>query len=140
MKDRLMTYARFPVSLSHGRRNWLVGTKLSTLGFALKVVSSCSSRGSPEMRADGRLLEEVSRKPAGAYILRALHFSTSGGPYSAAVGKGFPTQARPYPAGPRSSRCPGWEWTGDLQPLFRVCQTRVLKSFRMCLLFIRMTT
>lgn len=63
-----MTYARFPVSLSCARRKWL-GTKLSTRGFALKVVSSCSSRGSPGMRADGGLLEEVSRKPAGAYIL-----------------------------------------------------------------------
>lgn len=46
-----------------------------------------------QIKADGGLLEEVSRKPAGTNILRALHGSTSGGPYSAAVGKGFPRQA-----------------------------------------------
>lgn len=56
-----------------------------------------------QTKADGRHLEEVSRKPAGAYILRALRCSTSGGPYSAAVGKGFPVQACTYLAGPRSS-------------------------------------
>lgn len=44
--------------------------------------------------------------------------------YSVALGKGFPKQACMHLAGPRSSRYPGWGWTGALGPLFRVCQTK----------------